>query len=308
VLSGGEDTPVSTNDYVTGIDLLADVGEIAIVAMPDLVRDVPDEAGAVQQRAVAQADLLHDRLVLLDLPKGELSGADTVAWSAKLRNGDLDIALRAAVAYYPWLSIEDQLGGTISPVRTMPPSGHVAGLISLLDRQRGAHYTPANATLADALDVTIGYSLAERGALNDAGINLLRCSPNQGIQVWGGRTLHPDASWRYVAHRRLIHRLVRAIRRVAEPLTFETNGPALWLTFARAVTTVLVEAYRAGGLQGSRPEEAFRVTCDATNNPPEQIDLGQVVCDIQLAPAVPMEFITLRVVVSDQGALEVFES
>jgi phage tail sheath protein FI len=190
----------------------------------------------------------------------------------------------------------------------MPPSGHVAGLISLLDRQRGAHYTPANATLADALDVTIGYSLAERGALNDAGINLLRCSPNQGIQVWGGRTLHPDASWRYVAHRRLIHRLVRAIRRVAEPLTFETNGPTLWLTFARAVTTVLVEAYRAGGLQGSRPEEAFRVTCDATNNPPEQIDLGQVVCDIQLAPAVPMEFITLRVVVSDQGALEVFES
>jgi hypothetical protein len=33
-----------------------------------------------------------------------------------------------------------------------------------------------------------------------------------------------------------------------------------------------------------------------------------VVCLVQVAPAVPMEFITLRVSVSAQGQLEVFES
>jgi hypothetical protein len=308
VLGSGLEIPVSPQDYTTAIDVLADVGEVAMLALPDLMNDAPAGATDIQQYALTQADALHDRLVLLDLPPTILDATIAVGWSSQLRDSDLGIALRSAAAYHPWLSLSDPLGGTASPVREVAPCGHVAGLISLLDRQRGAHYTPANATLADVLDVTTGYTLAERGALNDAGINLLRCNPNQGIQVWGGRTLHTDPQWRYVAHRRLIHRLVRAIRRVAEPLVFESNGPPLWLAFTRAVTTVLAEAYRAGGLQGERPEDAFRVTCDTTNNPPGQIDLGQVICDIQVAPAVPMEFITLRVAVSDQGTLDVFES
>jgi hypothetical protein len=110
-----------------------------------------------------------------------------------------------------------------------------------------------------------------------------------------------------VAHRRLIHRLVRAIRRVAEPLVFGTNGPELWLTFVRAITTVLLAAFRAGALQGARPEQAFQVTCDATTNPPEQVDNGMLVCLVQVAPAVPMEFILLRIALSGEGVLEVFE-
>ena len=112
----------------------------------------------------------------------------------------------------------------------------------------------------------------------------------------------------FVAHRRLIHLLVRAIRRVAEPLVFDTNGPQLWLAFVRSITTVLLEAYRAGALEGDQPSQAFSVVCDATTNPPDQIDLGIVVCVIKVAPAVPMEFVTLRVTASAQGQLEVFES
>ena len=119
------------------------------------------------------------------------------------------------------------------------------------------------------------------------------------MQVWGGRTLERrDPAGRFVAHRRLIHRLVRAIRRVAEPLVFENNGPELWLALTRAVTTVLLEAFRAGALKGARPEEAFRVHCDDQTNPPEERDLGRCVCEIEVAPAVPMEFITLRVALS----------
>ena len=102
-----------------------------------------------------------------------------------------------------------------------------------------------------------------------AGVNLLRCAPGRGLQVWGGRTLDADPPVSlYVAHRRLMHRLVRAIRQVAEPLVFDVNGPELWLTLVRAVTSVLLEAFRAGALAGHPPEEAFRVACDDTNNPP----------------------------------------
>ena len=112
----------------------------------------------------------------------------------------------------------------------------------------------------------------------------------------------------FVAHRRLIHTLTRAIRRVAEPLVFDTNGPALWLAFVRSITSVLSEAYRAGALKGATPQEAFQVKCDAETNPPENIDNGLCICEILVAPAAPMEFITLRVAVSGDGKLEVFES
>jgi hypothetical protein len=44
------------------------------------------------------------------------------------------------------------------------------------------------------------------------------------------------------------------------------------------------------------------------NNPQDQQDLGLTLCEIALAPAVPMEFITLRVALSAQGTLDVFES
>jgi hypothetical protein len=313
VLGGGKDFPAFGGDYLAGLQLLADEAEVALVAMPDLTGDVgPDPAVAIQQQAIAQADALHDRLVLVDLPVADLASTEVADWAGNFRGTDLRQELRAAIAYYPWLSVQDPLGGTARPLRSLPPCGHVAGLISRYDRERGAHYTPANATLDDAIDATTGYALAERAALNELGVNVLRCVLGRGIQVWGGRTLHRDPlegdhRWLYIAHRRLIHRLIRAIRQVAEPLLFENNGPVLWLLLTRAVTTILAESYAAGGLKGDRPEQAFRVRCDAGNNPPEERELGRVLCEIDLAPAVPMEFITLRVTLSASGTLDVFE-
>lgn len=155
------------------------------------------------------------------------------------------------------------------------------------------------------------YSPDEQGALAMGGVNPLRCAPNQGLVVWGGRTAFDPSLGPvnlFVAHRRLIHRLIRAIRRVAEPLVFEVNGADLWLTLVRAITSVLLEAWRAGALQGQRPEHAFLVRCDETTNPPESEEAGLVLCEVRVAPAVPMEFITLRIAVSREGRLEVTET
>jgi phage tail sheath protein FI len=183
----------------------------------------------------------------------------------------------------------------------------VAGVISRLDRERGAYHTPANAQLFEAVDLSQVLEPDEQERLFNESVNLLRCFPGRGLQVWGGRTMERRQGGRYIAHRRLIHRLIRAIRRVAEPLVFENNGAELWLTIVRGITTVLVEAYRAGALKGERPEEAFIVRCDAETNPLEEQDVGRVICEISLAPAVPMEFITLRVALSGEGVLEVIE-
>jgi phage tail sheath protein FI len=231
-----------------------------------------------------------------------------VDWLTELRSLIFDDRFqRAAAVYHPRVTVPDPLGG-LKTLRSIPASGHVAGVISRLDRERGAHHTPANALVYEALDVSNRFDEAAQSLLYQQGINLLRCSPGRGIQLWGGRTLNVTGTGRFVAHRRLIHRLVRAIRRVAEPLVFHTNGPELWFTFVRSITTVLLEAYRAGGLKGARPEEAFVVRCDEKTNPPEEVDNGRLLCEIELAPATPMEFITLRIALSADATLEVFEA
>lgn len=296
--------------------------EVALVAVPGLydpgLYEDPlssEEQEEVLRALIEQAEQLHDRLVLVDV-RTDVENSDdaikeaneAIQWIGRLRGQGDDTMMRAAAVYHPRVWVPDPLGGVARPFRSVPPSGHVAGVISRLDRQRGAHHTPANAPLFETVDVTRTFGNAEQVRFHDEGINLLRCFPGRGILVWGGRTLDREQTGRFIAHRRLIHRLVRAIRRVAEPLVFDINGPELWLAFVRAITTVLLEAWRAGALKGNRPDEAFQVRCNEKINPPEEQDLGRVICEIELAPAVPMEFILLRIALGSEGLLEVFES
>lgn len=180
-------------------------------------------------------------------------------------------------------------------------------MIARLDAERGAHHTPANAVVLEAVDLAAELPEPQQVRLFDAGVDLIRCTRGRGLMVWGGRTLSADPRTRYIAHRRLLHLLVRAIRRVASPLVFDVNSPELRLTLVRAITSVLLSAFRAGALTGTRPEQAFRVVCDDTNNPPEQ-DPGQLVCEIEVAAAVPMEFVRLRLVLGQDRGLEVIEA
>ncbi|WP_372661940.1 phage tail sheath family protein [Amycolatopsis kentuckyensis] len=303
-LTGGTDSPPGRADYAAAVGTQAELPEPALVALPDLGTDLAgdDHTDLVLDLLGTVAPLL-DRLVLLDVPPGKSTVDQVVAWAGALADFGDEALLAAAAVYHPPLRAPS-LEGT--GLRTVPASGHVAGLVARLDAERGAAETPANATLLDAVDLDVEYPEAQQVRLFEAGVDLVRCVRGRGLVVWGGRTLSADPRRLYVAHRRLLHLLVRAIRRAAAPLVFEVNSPELRLSLVRAITSVLLEAFRTGALAGSRPEDAFRVVCDETNNPPEQ-DPGQVVCEIDVAPAVPMEFIALRLVLGQDRGLEVIE-
>lgn len=293
--------------YLTAVDQLIDLPEVALVAMPDLYNDVAADAVEILVQAIRDADELRDRLVLVDLPPHDTVDpvASLLAWLDGLGRLDGTHVWRAAAAYHPRIDVLDPAGGVLRPLRRIAPCGHVAGMISQSDRLRGAHQTPANVPLIDVIDISEERTAAEHGLLNAGGLNLIRCVPRRGYAVMGGRTLDELEGYRFVAHRRLLHRLVRAVRLAAEPLVFETNGPDLWVAFVRAASGVLLDAWRAGALKGDRPEQAFRVQCDAETNPPEEIDNGRCLCLIAFAPATPMEFVLLRVALSKDGSLEV---
>ena len=311
-LAGGGESPAGRTEYDSAVQLLLSEPEAALLALPDLhaMNGTAADIDAVFASLVIGAEGKLDRQVLASTPGDVHRTEQVAAWIDRQRAILGDRGLRTVAAYHPWIDVDDPLGGVIAPLRRISPVGHVAGVVSRLDRERGAHHTPANAPLFGAVDVGDHFDNGEQALLADSGGNVLRCAAGRGLVVWGGRTLadpEVEPEHLYLAHRRLIHRLVRAMRRAAEPLVFDNNGPALWLALVRALTTVLMQAYRAGALKGERPGQAFRVTCDESNNPPASVDAGFVLCEVLLAPATPMEFITLRIALSSEGRLEMIE-
>ncbi|MER6503981.1 phage tail sheath family protein [Streptomyces sp. NPDC001455] len=276
----------------TGLAGLEAIDEITMVAVPDLMsahqRGDIDAEGvkAVQLALISHCEQMGDRVAVLDTPPG-MSAQRVRTW----RNDDTGFDSRYATVYYPWINVFDPAAGRNS---LMPPSGHVAGVWARSDGERGVHKAPANEVIRGALDLEIRLSKGEQDLLNPIGVNCVRAFPGRGIRIWGARTLSSDPAWRYLNVRRLFNYLEESILLGTQWVVFEPNDDRLWSSIRRNVTAFLTEEWRRGALFGRTAEEAFYVKCDRDNNPQESIDLGQVVCEIGVAPVKPAEFVVFR--------------
>ncbi|WP_330453118.1 MULTISPECIES: phage tail sheath family protein [unclassified Streptomyces] len=276
----------------TGIAALEAIDEITMVAVPDLMGahqrgDIDDEGvRAVQLALIAHCEQMGDRVAVLDTPPA-MNAQRVRTW----RNDDAGYDSRYATVYYPWLKVLDPATGRQT---LMPPSGHVAGVWARSDGERGVHKAPANEVIRGALDLELRLSRGEQDLLNPIGVNCVRAFPGRGIRIWGARTLSSDPAWRYLNVRRLFNYLEESILLGTQWVVFEPNDDRLWSSIRRNVTAFLSEEWRRGALFGRTAEEAFYVKCDRDNNPQESIDLGQVVCEIGVAPVKPAEFVVFR--------------
>ncbi|MEV7911186.1 phage tail sheath family protein [Streptomyces griseus] len=289
---------IDASEYVgdasarTGFAGLEAIDEITMVAVPDLMsafqRGDIDAEGVktVQLAVISHCEQMGDRVAVLDTPPG-MNAQRVRTW----RNEDAGYDSRYATLYYPWVKVFDPASGRNSLV---PPSGHVAGVWARSDGERGVHKAPANEVIRGAVDLEIRLSKGEQDLLNPIGVNCVRAFPGRGIRIWGARTLSSDPAWRYLNVRRLFNYLEESILLGTQWVVFEPNDDRLWSSIRRNVTAFLTEEWRRGALFGRTAEEAFYVRCDRSNNPQESIDLGQVVCEIGVAPVKPAEFVIFR--------------
>jgi uncharacterized protein len=307
-LAGGTEPVVDSLALDEAAEAQAQVEEIAMVCVPDLATLLgPDDAADLLAGLARVAAASQDRLVVVSPPTAAADLVTLSDWIASTEPFRTDPALaRAVAAWFPRLLAEDLGPRGPDRYRSTDPVGHVCGRIAELDRERGSGWSPANTLVRDAVDVASPLPHDLQAAAYGLGLNLLRPRVGGGLELWGAQTLD-RYDGRFLAHRRLVHRIVRAARRVTEPLVFDIDDQLLRFSITRAINGVLMEAFRSGALKGSAPEEAYRVRCDETTNPPEVTDAGQVVCEIEIAPATPMEFITLRLTIGPQGLLEVVE-
>ena len=77
--------------------------------------------------------------------------------------------------------------------------------------------------------------------------------------------------------------------------SFRTNDALLRSTLVHSLNVFLTAIWQTGGLQGAQPSDGFYVKCDATNNPPAIVDAGQLICEVGIAVAAPMEFIVFEI-------------
>ena len=289
---------VSASEYVGGLDDrtgfggLETVDEITMVVVPDLMsayqRGLLDGEAVrtVQLAMISHCEQMGDRVAVLDTPPG-LSAQQVRAW----RMDEAGYDSNYASLYYPWISVFDPASGRN---RLVPPSGHVAGVWARSDSERGVHKAPANEVIRGAVDLELSLSKGEQDLLNPVGVNCVRSFPGRGIRIWGARTLSSDPAWRYLNVRRLFNFLEESILMGTQWVVFEPNDDRLWASIRRNIGAFLYEQWRAGALFGRTAEQAYYIKCDEENNPPESIDLGQVVCEIGVAPVKPAEFVVFR--------------
>ncbi len=304
-LSGGElvhvdvtQARLSPEDYLgdsadrTGFAGLEAIPEITMVAVPDAMaayqKGVIDLEGlkAIQLGMIAHCELMGNRMAVLDAPPS-MNAQQIKDW----RNDQAGYDSKFAALYYPWLKVFDPSSGENTFV---PPSGHVAGIWGRNDDTRGVHKAPANEVVRGALDLEVNITKGEHDLLNPDGVNCIRSFPGQGIRIWGARTLSSDPEWRYVNVRRLFNYLEDSILSGTQWAVFEPNDNALWAKLRRSISAFLVMEWRKGALFGLTPAEAFYVKCDSETNPAEAIDLGQVTCQIGVAPVKPAEFVVFQ--------------
>jgi uncharacterized protein len=289
--------PVQSNTFIgnvddrSGLEGLEIADDVTMVCAPDIMwayengKIDKDGVKAVQLAMITHCERLQDRVAIID-PLPNMTPQQVKKWREKESNFDSSYA----ALYYPWVKVNGPDGKPVA----VPPSGHMAGIWSRSDNERGVHKAPANEVVRGALEPVYEVTKNEQDTLNPTGINCIRTFTARGVRVWGARTLSSDPQWRYLNVRRLFNYIEKSCFNGTQWVVFEPNNKDLWERTKRDLGAFLKGVWRDGALFGSTPDQAFRVVVDETNNPPDERDRGFLTIDISLAPVKPAEFIRMR--------------
>jgi uncharacterized protein len=306
------DTGAPLTELQAGLAALDDLAEVDLVCAPDIMRGITpvappglevDAATALQAEVLAGCERTGGRFAILDAvltSDAEVVGQQRAALSrdaAAIAPQGAALASENGALYHPWLLVSGWDG---SPLY-VPPCGHLAGVYARSDQRVGVHKAPANEVVKGALDLRADLGVDDVGALYAQGVNCVRALPGRGIRAWGARTLADDLAWRPVSARRVFLTIGRWLELFMAGLAHESNDVRLWVRVTRELTAYLDGLFDRGALNGSRPDQAFFVKCDSETNPPEVLDVGQVVTYVGLTLAAPAEFVVVRIIHGASG-------
>jgi phage tail sheath protein FI len=298
LLGGAGDLPAGINDYtptdlieivpgepeqLVGFDAMDTIDGVSLLMAPDHVLPTFPNKDELTQEVIKRCERLKDRFAILSTVR-----------EFKPATPNLKFDTTFGALYHPWIWVYDPV---TRDDQLIAPTGHMAGIIARTDIEQGVFKAPANAVVVGAKDLASPLPKAIQDLLNPIGVNCIRDfrSDRRGIRLWGARTMSSDPEWKYINVRRLFLYVEESIDEGTQWVVFEPNNEVTWGRVQRSISNFLMTIWRAGGLFGSKPEEAFFVRCDRTTMDEDDILNGRLVCQIGICPVRPAEFVIFRI-------------
>jgi len=181
----------------------------------------------------------------------------------------------------------------------LPPSGAVAGAFVRSDNQFGIQKAPANISLKKVVKlssfITDFTQQKFNAPENGKTINCIRSLVNNGIKIWGARTLDcNDLDFRYVNVRRTMSMLENSIKSLMENFVFDDNNERTWLKIRAALSRFLKQMMGRGILYGTSPQDAYDFSIGFGETMDEaDINEGIIRVEVKVALIKPAEFIEI---------------
>jgi phage tail sheath protein FI len=200
-----------------------------------------------------------------------------------------------AAIYWPRVQVPTDAG----TLRTIDPSGSIAGVMARTDSNRGVWKAPAGleAAILGIRGVEHSMSDPENGLINPQAVNAIRVFPN-GIVSWGARTMDGfdnsgNNDYKYVPVRRLALFIQESLFRGLKFAVFEPNDEPLWAQIRLAAGAFMNNLFRQGAFQGQKARDAYFVKVDSETTTQNDINLGIVNVVVGFAPLKPAEFVVI---------------
>jgi len=277
--------------YIDAIRLLKNQDEydINLLVLPGIVDNLQNHAAVISE-AISMVEDRGDCFLVYDPVEygATLTQATTVADG---RDSNY------AAVYWPWVKIPDNdLGKNV----WVPASTLIPGVYAFNDRVAAPWFAPAGLNRG-GIDIAIQterkLTLSNRDTLYDASVNPIATFPNNGVVVFGQKTLQKKASaLDRVNVRRLLIAAKKFIASSTKYLVFENNTAATRNRFLSIVNPYFDNIQQRQGLY------AFKVVMDETNNTPDVIDRNEMRGAIYLQPAKTAEFIIVDFNILPTGA------
>ena len=280
---------VTGSDYTTMLNLFANKDEYQfnLTTVPGLNKS--DHSTEVVT-LINNAQSRGDNLAVVDMD-GYGTALSTIVTTAA------GIDSSYAATYWPWLQTTDPNTGNNVwvPASTMMPA-----VYAFNDNSSEAWFAPAGFNrggLATVVRAERKLTQGNRDTLYAGKVNPIATFPNQGVVVFGQKTLQKRASaLDRVNVRRLLIELKSYISQVGDNLVFEQNTIATRNNFLAQVNPYLESVQQRQGLY------AFKVVMDESNNTADVIDRNELIGQIYIQPTRTAEYVILDFNVLPTGA------
>ena len=301
----------AANSIRRAIDTVADPEfvDMNLIAMPGLTDDT------LTEHMIQVCEDRGDAMAVVDIPNVYTPFTETPAAYKKFssRLGSVSTAVSNleareinssyACTYYPWVQVRDTVNGGLLWV---PPSVVALGTFASAEASSEIWFAPAGFNRGGLTEGSAGLPVVavterltsqDRDELYDANINPIASFPNEGIVIFGQKTLQatPSALDRINVRRMMIF-VKKQISAVANGILFDQNVQVTWNRFIAAADPILRSVQNRLGIS------EYRLILDDTTTTPDLVDQNIVYAKVYVKPAKAIEYIAIDFVITDSGA------